>query len=156
MVTARKGDTVFTHYQMSLENGDIVDSTQGRSTPLCFKVGEGKVIHGLEVAVEGMSLGDSRQYILTPEEAFGKWIPSLVRLVPIDQLPKGITPVIDQHITLKTKSGGDATGTITAIQGNLIKIDFNHHLAGHNIYLDIVLIGVNDHKVAMSAPPPQG
>lgn len=45
------GASVTIHYNGTLEDGTVFDSSYTRGSPLTFKVGEGKVIKGLEQAI---------------------------------------------------------------------------------------------------------
>jgi len=45
------GASVTMHYNGTLEDGTVFDSSYTRGSPLTFKVGDGKVIKGLELAI---------------------------------------------------------------------------------------------------------
>ena len=59
MSVATKGNTVKVHYTGKLKDGTIFDSSQDRE-PLEFVLGDGKMIKGFDVAVEGMKVGDDK------------------------------------------------------------------------------------------------
>ena len=65
---AKKGSKVKVHYTGTLKNGDVFDSSEGRS-PLEFTVGAGQMIPGFDKGVEGMTAGEKKTITLPPKEA---------------------------------------------------------------------------------------
>lgn len=85
---ARKGDTLFMHYEGTLEDGSEFDSSYKRGDPFSFKLGAGMVIKGWDEGLEGMCKGEIRNLIVPPHKGYG------------DQ---GYPPVIPEKATLKFK-----------------------------------------------------
>ena len=56
MSEVKKGDKVKVHYTGKLNNGEVFDSSVGKS-PLEFEVGAGMMIAGFDAAVNGMKVG---------------------------------------------------------------------------------------------------
>ena len=70
MAQAQQGDKVRVHYTGKLDDGTVFDSsTDGE--PLEFTIGEGNIIPGFEIAVVGMSPGDSKVETIPIEQAYG-------------------------------------------------------------------------------------
>lgn len=65
------GDVVSVHYELSLEDGAVVDSSRDRGEPAEFTLGMGQVVPGLDEAVTGMVEGAIRRATLTPELGYG-------------------------------------------------------------------------------------
>ena len=72
MHKAQNGDTVKIHYSGKLEDGTVVESTTG-TNPLVFKLGEGRLIPGLEKAIAGMTPGESKTTRVQASQAFGAY-----------------------------------------------------------------------------------
>src|SRR5215470_16583170 len=70
------GKVVAIEYTLSLEDGKIVTTNVG-GEPLVLVQGHGEVMPGLERAIAGMAVGESKQGVLAPEEAYGKVDPKL-------------------------------------------------------------------------------
>jgi FKBP-type peptidyl-prolyl cis-trans isomerase len=91
--TARDGDVVMIHYTGKLEDGTVFDtSRQIRPNqrepfplPLTIRLGDGVVIKGWEVGLQGMKLGEKRRLTIPPEMGYGE---------------RGFPPVIPQNATL--------------------------------------------------------
>ncbi|BBG97422.1 FKBP-like peptidyl-prolyl cis-trans isomerase family protein [Prunus dulcis] len=59
------------HYVGKLkENGRVIDSTVG-SAPSKFRLGQGKVIDGWDVGLDGMRVGEKRRLVIPPPMGFG-------------------------------------------------------------------------------------
>ena len=85
MAKVKNGDFVKVHYTGALENGDVFDSSEGRS-PLEFQAGGDGIIAGFNDAVMGMEVNEEKQVVLTPDEAYGQLRDDIKREFPIDML----------------------------------------------------------------------
>jgi len=69
---ARPGDRVVVHYTGYLHDlSHVIDSSHLRRRPLSFVLGEGRVIEGLDLAIRGMRIGESRTITIPPHLAYG-------------------------------------------------------------------------------------
>lgn len=65
--TATRGCTVTVKYSLFLNGGDCVQDNQSHS----FRIGERRVVAGLEYGVEGMRVGGKRRIRVEPHLAYG-------------------------------------------------------------------------------------
>jgi FKBP-type peptidyl-prolyl cis-trans isomerase len=68
---AATGKTVAVHYTGMLEDGTVFDSSYPRGNPIEFALGQGFVIKGWDVGLQGMKVGGKRRLIITPEYGYG-------------------------------------------------------------------------------------
>jgi FKBP-type peptidyl-prolyl cis-trans isomerase len=68
---AKAGDRVSVHYVGTLADGKQFDSSRDRGQPFAFKLGQGQVIRGWDVGVEGMQVGGVRKLTIPPDEGYG-------------------------------------------------------------------------------------
>ena len=65
------GRAVQVHYNMWLENGQLIDSSELSGRPFTFVIGRGEVIQGWEEGVLGMRTGGERQLVIPSSLAYG-------------------------------------------------------------------------------------
>ncbi len=139
--TAEVGDTVRVHFTGKLDDGTVFDSSRERD-PLEFKVGEGKTIRGLEDAVVGLHLGESKEALVKPEHGFGHFRNELVQIVGRSDFPADAELTLGQQFNASGFGRDKLVVTIVDITGNEITIDANHPLAGKNLVLEVQLVEI--------------
>lgn len=82
---AEAGKTVSVHYEGSLENGKVFDSSYPRKKPIEFKLGIGQVIEGWDEGIALLQVGDKARFVIPSDLAYG---------------PGGAGGVIPPHATL--------------------------------------------------------
>jgi FKBP-type peptidyl-prolyl cis-trans isomerase SlpA len=128
------------HFALKLENGEVVDSTEGKA-PATFKVGDGNLLPGFEVALYGFKAGDKRSLQIEPENAFGQPNPQNVQVMPRGQfqdmeLSEGLL------IIFNDAANAELPGVVKAFDEQQVTIDFNHPLAGKTLSFDVEIIEV--------------
>ena len=141
MEAAKAGDTVQVHYTGTLTDGSEFDSSRKRNEPLQFTLGEGQMIAGFEKAVNGMSVGDSKQVNIPSKEAYGEVKKEMIMEVPKTDFPPDITPEVGQQLAVNTQ-GQQVPVTITDIKDDKVVLDANHPLAGKDLVFDIELVNI--------------
>ena len=69
---AKKGDTVFVHYEGTLLSGKKFDSSYDRKSPLQFTLGVGQVIQCWDMSVARLSLGEKIKVVCPYDLAYGE------------------------------------------------------------------------------------
>lgn len=141
MSQAKSGDIVKIHYKGTLDDGSQFDSSEDRD-PLEFELGSGQVIPGFDTAVEGMTVGESKNVRLEPEEAYGPRHDQLVQEVERSVLPEDLTPEEGMALQTESPEGQVMQLMVTAISETTITLDANHPLAGQALSFDIELVDI--------------
>ena len=68
---AEKGKTVSVHYQGTLENGEVFDSSYKRKQPIDFKLGAGQVIEGWDEGIALLQVGDKARFVIPAYLGYG-------------------------------------------------------------------------------------
>lgn len=84
--TAEVGDTVQVHYVGTLEDGTEFDSSRPRNETLDFELGAAQMIPGFDAGVVGMTIWETKNLVLPPEEAYGERDENLTETVPKSEL----------------------------------------------------------------------
>ena len=92
---AEKGKSVSVHYEGSLDNGQVFDSSYRRKDPITFTLGIGQVIQGWDEGIALLKEGDKARFVIPSylgygERGAGGVIPPNATLVFDVELVKGI------------------------------------------------------------------
>ena len=68
---AENGKTVSVHYEGSLENGKVFDSSYTRKKPIEFPLGEGNVIEGWDEGIALLQVGDKARFVIPSHLGYG-------------------------------------------------------------------------------------
>ncbi|CAN1560393.1 cyclophilin domain containing protein [Flavobacteriaceae bacterium] len=68
---AESGKTVAVHYEGSLENGKVFDSSYPRKKPIEFRLGQGQVIEGWDEGIALLKVGDKARFVIPSELGYG-------------------------------------------------------------------------------------
>lgn len=142
-MAAKKGDTVTVHYEGSLKDGTVFDSSRDRD-PVSFKLGEGQLIPGFEKAVEGLAPGESTTAEVPPEEGYGPRRDEMVLAVEREQLPDDLDPDVGQQLQMQQPDGNSMVVTVAEVSDSSVTLDANHPLAGKELVFDIELVDIEE------------
>lgn len=142
--TAKNGDSISVLYNVSDDNGTLVDDNN--NAPFNFTIGSGAVIKGFNYAVIGLAVGDKKTVTIPYDEAYGAYTSSKVKVATIKNMEdSGITPDVGT-VVYETVNKNRERGVITANNGTHVLVDFNHPLAGKTLVFQIKLISINSHS----------
>ena len=68
---AESGKTVSVHYEGSLENGKVFDSSYPRKKPIEFRLGQGQVIEGWDEGIALLQVGDKARFVIPSQLGYG-------------------------------------------------------------------------------------
>ena len=126
-------------YAIKNDDGDVVDSSAGGER-LSFIQGDGRMVEGIEKALDGRAAGDKFSVTLEPEDAFGWPQRSLVRTLGTDMFDVDIED-IEVGMIFQVGSGDSAEVVkVVDLGEGEITIDANHPLAGLRLNFDIEVI----------------
>lgn len=143
--TGRLDDgTVFDTSRESVANeAELADAQSDREyTPLTVEIGAERVIEGLEEALVGLEQGDASTVAIPPEKGYGEWTEENVREYDAEEFSQMVgdqTP--EEGAYLETQEGGRAE--IVHVDSEIVRVDFNHELAGETLEFDIEIVEVN-------------
>ncbi|HJZ82373.1 MAG TPA: peptidylprolyl isomerase [Pyrinomonadaceae bacterium] len=141
MSTVKNGDTVKVHYTGKFDTGEVFDSSEG-AEPLAFTVGGGQVIPGFDLALVGMQIGETKDVVIEPEQAYGERVEELVQTIGRDQFNlNGAEPEVGMAIEMQTPQGSIPL-VITDLTDTTITLDANHPLAGEPLHFSLTLVEI--------------
>ena len=141
MSQAKQGDNVKIHYKGTLDDGTEFDSSEGRE-PLEFELGSGQVIPGFDNAVDGMTVGESKNVRIESGDAYGERHEQLIQEVPRTALPPEMEPEVGMALQSQAPDGQVMNLVVTAVAETTITVDANHPLAGQALTFEIELVAI--------------
>jgi FKBP-type peptidyl-prolyl cis-trans isomerase SlyD len=137
---AEKNSVVSIVYELrsGSKEGEIVESLTNEN-PLTFLFGTGGLLPKFEEQLDGLSTGDSFEFLLHSEDAYGPVIENAIVHVP--QSVFEIDGIIDENlmkigtmVPMMDSEGRRLNGKVIALEGDAVKMDFNHPMAGNDLY----------------------
>lgn len=141
MTEVKSGDKVAIHYTGTLLDGTTFDSSEGRE-PLEFEVGSGHIIPGLDVALPGMSVGDTKVVKIACADAYGPLNPEMRQAVPREGIPDDIPLEVGTTLQMQTPDGQALPVMVVELDEATVTLDANHPLAGKDLQFDIELVKI--------------
>lgn len=141
MPTAKTDDKVLIVYTGKLEDGSVFGKT-AEDEPLELHLGSGTMIPGLEEAVEGMEVGESKTAVVQPEKAFGPFRNELVMQLDRSEFPSEANIEVGQRFEASGSDGARRIITIVDLSDEAVTIDANHPLAGKPLTFEIELLEI--------------
>lgn len=133
-----KGSVVTVDYSLHLGDGKVVDSSEPED-PLTYLHGEGQIVPGLESALEGLGVGDSRKVVVAPDQGYGTRDARGVQEVPRTAFPAGFEPRPGLELTAEGEDGEPVPFVIREVKPESVVIDLNHPLAGATLHFDVTV-----------------
>jgi FKBP-type peptidyl-prolyl cis-trans isomerase SlyD len=134
----RTGAVVHLEFTLWDDAGALLDTTRGR-TPLVFTHGQGEVIAGLERALLGMKVGETKRVTVAPEDGYGAVDPAATTEVPVERVPPEARKV-GARLRGQTRSGREMPMRVREIRDGTAILDLNHPLAGRTLVFEVRVI----------------
>jgi FKBP-type peptidyl-prolyl cis-trans isomerase SlpA len=128
------------HFAIKLESGDVVDSTFDKQ-PATFKFGDGNLLPGFELALQGLKAGDKRSLRIEPEHGFGPSNPQNLQVMPRSQF-EGMELAEGLMVIFQDAAKAELPGVVSTFDDQQVTIDFNHPLAGKTLTFDVEILEV--------------
>jgi FKBP-type peptidyl-prolyl cis-trans isomerase 2 len=124
------GDRVSIEYQASVLNHTFDKGS------ISFVVSEHSVIPGLESGVIGMKVGEEKNFTVPPQLAYGEYDDELLVMIGRDVFNES-EPKLYDKVTFFGK-----TGMIVNVSDELVIVDLNHWLAGHELLFYVKVLTI--------------
>ncbi len=149
IIAANKVVTV--HYSLREEgaNGDLIEETFG-SDPLLYLHGHGTMIPGFEKNLQGKKVGDTYEFTLSPEEAYGDIKTENIVEVPIENFADENGAVdrdlleVGAPINMSDEEDNYFQGFVAEIKLESVVVDFNHPMAGLTLHFSGEIVDIRD------------
>jgi FKBP-type peptidyl-prolyl cis-trans isomerase SlyD len=134
-VTVEDGVVVGLEYVLTLDDGEVIDSSS-EDDLLWYLHGAGQIIPGLEQALTGLQVGDTRKVVVEPEDAYGEFDEEALQYLPREMFPEDLEE--DMELELHDEETDEVMeAMVVEITDDEVLLDFNHPLAGHQLTFQV-------------------
>ncbi len=147
MIIANK-TVVLCHYTLreGTETGQLIESTEG-GEPLGYIHGVGMMIPLFETNLSGKQAGDEFSFGIKAADAYGEYNADAAEEIPKAAFNlEGVVAedifVEGEVLPLEDENGNQMQGIITQVNPETIVVDFNHPMAGVDLYFTGYVQGV--------------
>lgn len=123
--------------------GEQLETSVGKE-PLEFVVGDQSIIPGLEKGIEGMKVGEEKEIVVEPKDAYGEVDPKALKEFPKSKMPTGADLKVGMVLEAQAPNGENFPAVIAEIKDDKVVMDFNHPLAGKQLTFKVKLLDISD------------
>jgi peptidylprolyl isomerase len=142
MGIVKRGDKIKIKYTGVLEDGTVFDSSELKGCPLEFEVGTGQLLKKLEEEVIGMNIGEEKEIIVSPEDAYGQHKTEFLKEISKDYFPEDQEIEPGMYFMMVMQDGRQTPVKIYNISEDVVTIDLNHPLAGKTLIFKIKVLEI--------------
>lgn len=130
------------------ENGEVIQKVD-KDRPFVHLFGAGSLLPAFEENLSGLTVDDNFGFHLASENAYGEnseeGIIELEKdLFMIDGKIDEDIIAIGKMVAMQDQNGNPVDGRVLAVKDNTVVMDFNHPLAGKNLYFSGQIIEVRE------------
>ena len=134
-------------YKLEVE-GKIADQSAPGS-PLEYIHGTGMLLPKFEAALAGKEPGDGFDFVLSPDDGYGRYDPSYKIDLPktafaVDGKIREDLLVVGRTIPMLNQAGQVVQGTVVEVSEGAVTMDFNHPMAGKTLHFTGQVESVRD------------
>lgn len=128
MSVIEKGSKVTLNFELSLEDGSVIDSNFDQA-PVEFEIGDGNLLPGFEETLVGLKAGAEQTVTIARENAFGASNPQNVQNFKRSEFGADYELEVGLMISFQDKANTELPGVIKSFDDQWVEVDFNHPLA---------------------------
>ena len=128
------------HFSLQLESGELVDGTYDK-TPPTLTMGDGNLLPSFEQLLIGLSEGESAEFEVGPETAFGQRNENNIQSFNRSQFA-GMSLETGTMVSFADAAKAELPGVVQKLDGDNVWVDFNHPLAGKTLLFKVTIEGV--------------
>jgi FKBP-type peptidyl-prolyl cis-trans isomerase SlyD len=120
------------------DNGRVIETVE-ESRPLSFIFGTGRLLPSFESNLESLSKGDKFGFLLNAIDAYGERREEMIINVPISvfetegKVDENVC-FVGNIVPMMDTQGNPLEGTISEITDTSVRMDFNHPMAGADLW----------------------
>jgi FKBP-type peptidyl-prolyl cis-trans isomerase SlyD len=137
-----KDMVVSMEYTLTVD-GEVLDSSE-KHGPIEFLQGHQNIIPGLEMELNGMQVGESKQVVVAAKDGYGLSDPEEIKDIDKGEFPDEVPLKPGVNLEMKDDEGDLLYGTIVEVGDDTVKMDFNHPLADKELHFEVKIAGLRE------------
>jgi FKBP-type peptidyl-prolyl cis-trans isomerase SlyD len=116
------------------EGTEFLTESATEEQPLTFLFGVGQMLPKFEENLSQLSTGDTYDFRLSAEDAYGEYDEEAVANLPIDMFKGTEVPEIGSVLPLQDNNGNRFQGQVISVAEDSVIVDLNHPMAGQELH----------------------
>lgn len=140
--TIRDDMVVTLGYTLTVD-GKVIDTSTGEgNAPVVFIQGAEQVVPGLENALYGLAVGESKNVVVPAAEGYGEYDPEAFDDVPRSEFPPELPLEPGVVLHLRDKDDDVYETTVVSADKDTVRLTFNHPLAGKELHFSVTVLAI--------------
>jgi FKBP-type peptidyl-prolyl cis-trans isomerase SlpA len=140
------GTKITLHFALRLRDGEVIDSNFERD-PATFVVGDGNLLPGFEKAIFGLQEGERKTLVIKPEDGFGQRNSNNIQEIARNQFGADLELSEGLMLSFADAQKTELPGVVKRFNDDVVVVDFNHPLAGRDIYFEVAILRIEPQQV---------
>jgi len=115
------------------DGSEALEESATEEQPLTFLYGAGQMLPKFEENLSELSTGDTYEFRLSAEDAYGEYDEEAVANLPIDMFKDEI-PEVGSILPLQDNNGNRFQGQVVSVAEDSVIVDLNHPMAGQELH----------------------
>ena len=120
----------------------VVDDEEIEANTMEYLHGHQNIIPGLEEALTGLQLGDTKQILVLAKDAYGEYDPDSIVFITRASFPPDFEIRLGEPMRLRDSQGHVFSGIATALTEENVELDLNHPMAGKDLNFSVKVLGL--------------
>lgn len=150
MIIVENNKVVSLNYRLTNHNtGEQIEETS-ETNPMVFLYGAGGVIPEFEENINGKKVGDTFEFVIMADNAYGQYQDGQIAEIPkevfFDEVGKFDEEyfIVGAIIPMSNSEGHHLRGCIVEVNEEIVRMDFNHPLAGTDLHFSGEILDVRE------------
>ncbi|MCC8410187.1 peptidylprolyl isomerase [Mucilaginibacter sp. UR6-1] len=131
-------------YDLYVDNDGTEEKVESATEeqPLTFLFGAGQMLPKFEENLSSHSTGDTYEFRLSAEDAYGEYDEEAVANLPKEMFEGTEIPEIGSVIPLQDNNGNRFRGQVVSVAEDAVIVDLNHPMAGQELHFKGTVLNV--------------
>ncbi|HVW97286.1 MAG TPA: peptidylprolyl isomerase [Mucilaginibacter sp.] len=113
---------------------EVLQESATQEQPLTFLYGAGQMLPRFEENLSSLSTGDTYDFRLSAEDAYGEYDQEAVANLPKEMFNESGIPEIGSILPLQDNQGHRFQGQVVSVVEDAVVVDLNHPMAGQELH----------------------